>query len=188
MNLIKKTAIAGAAVMMCLGTISYASEISGTYEGWYYAVQGQTGLTLTIKDDSTGVFDFYNMPGMSNAKDGKYTVSIENNEDGSYTVKGKEWIEEPSGYSFVTLKGSLEDNVFYGSVDDKWEFRLIKNNENYQEVFDSVYNNHKYQLFLEGLTWEQAEAECRSLGGHLVSINSEGEQHFIEQLMENADL
>ena len=38
---------------------AYAAEdITGTYEGWYYADQGQTGLTLTVNKDGSGVFEF----------------------------------------------------------------------------------------------------------------------------------
>lgn len=167
----------------------FASEdIAGTYEGWYYANQGQTGLTLTVNDDNTGVFEFYNLPGATNAKNGSYKVEVTQNDDGTYTVSGTEWIEQPSGYSYVTLKGELEDGTFSGKVNSNWDFLLYKNNYSYQQVADSTYNNHKYELFTNGLNWEDAEEACEALGGHLVSIDSEGEQLYIEKLLAASDL
>lgn len=167
---------------------AYASEISGTYEGWYYANQGQTGLTLTINDDNTGIFDFYNLPGKSNAKDGSYKIEVSQNNDGTYTVKGTEWIEQPSGYSYVTLNGELNDGEFTGSVDNQWDFLLYRNNDSYQQVADSTYANHRYELITESLSWENAKKSCEDMGGHLVTINSEEEQKFIENILANSDL
>jgi hypothetical protein len=105
---------------------------AGIYEGWYYANQGQTGLTLTVNEDGTGVFEFYNMPGKSNAKDGSYTVSL-SYDGGQYIVEGKEWIDQPFGYSFVSLSGTLTDGVYTGIVskNSSWEFVLNRNNERY---------------------------------------------------------
>ena len=44
----------------------------------------------------------------------------------------------------------------------------------YYKVYDSV-----------ELTWSEADEYCKSIGGHLVTITSEGEQIFIEKLLEN---
>jgi hypothetical protein len=52
-------------------------------------------------------------------------------------------------------------------------------------VADSVFQNHSYQRFDEGLTWTQAKARCEELGGHLVTITSEAEQKFVEGLLES---
>ncbi len=41
-------------------------------------------------------------------------------------------------------------------------------------------NGHRYQIFDTSMSWNEAEAYCESLGGHLVTINSEEEQKFIE--------
>lgn len=41
-------------------------------------------------------------------------------------------------------------------------------------------NGHRYQLFDTSMSWNEAEAYCESLGGHLVTVNSEEEQKFIE--------
>ena len=163
-----------------------AAAFAGSYEGWYYANQGQTGLTLTVNEDGTGVFEFYNMPGELNAKNGSYTVSV-SYDGGQYIVEGDEWIDRPSGYSFVSLSGTLADGAYTGLVDgnSNWEFVLNKNNERYQQVTDSVYQNHSYQRFDEGMTWTQAKARCEELGGHLVTITSEEEQKYVEGLLES---
>ena len=41
------------------------------------------------------------------------------------------------------------------------------------------YNGHKYLLIKEEMDWDNASDYCMSVGGHLVSITSEGEQNFI---------
>ena len=135
------------------------SEFAGTYEGWYYAAQGQTGLTLTVNADGTGVFDFYNMPGKSNAKDGVYSVKVFRTENG-YGVEGVEWIDRPSGYNFVSFDGSLNGGVYSGYVNksSSMEFMLTKNNAEYQKVVDATYQNHRYEAVDEGLTWQEAKA------------------------------
>lgn len=183
----KKIIIMAAAAAAFISTAAYASEYEGTYEGWYYANQGQTGLTLTINGDDTGVFEFYNMPGKSNAKDGSYSVTVSENSDGILEVKGDKWIKQPSGYSFVSLRGTLDDNGVYSGIvsnNKQWSFVLNKNNESYQQIVDSVHENHKYMLFDEPLTWHEAKSACEAKGGHLATIGSKEEQEYIEKLVE----
>ncbi|MBQ7562266.1 MAG: SYNERG-CTERM sorting domain-containing protein [Synergistaceae bacterium] len=47
-----------------------------------------------------------------------------------------------------------------------------------------TWNNHRYKIYNDSLTWEQAQARCESLGGHLATITSEAEQNIIEQLID----
>ena len=174
-------------VSMLVGIIpgtAFANEtIDGTYEGWYYANQGQTGLTLTV-ENGEGVFEFYNMPGKSNAKDGSYTVKVKETDNG-YKIVGEQWIERPSMYSFVSLEGTLDGGVFKGLVDGRssWEFVLHKNNEQYQQISEEVFNNHKYEIFDEGLTWEEAKEKCEEKGGYLAVITSAKEQEYVEKII-----
>ena len=44
------------------------------------------------------------------------------------------------------------------------------------------YNGHYYKLFEMSLSWSEAEEYCKGIGGHLVSVNSEQEQTFIESI------
>ena len=180
--------ILAALTIVSMSAAAADSELTGSWEGWYYAAQGQTGLTLTINEDNTGAFEFYNMPGRSNAKSGSYEVSVSES-GGVVTVTAGEWIEEAPGYLTVDLTGTVENGRFTGTVDgNDWQFELYKNNESYQQVADSVYENHKYEVITNGLTWEQAKEKCEEMGGHLVAINSEGEQMFIEKLLADSVL
>ena len=107
----------------------YCSLLTGIYKGSYFGGQGETGLTLTVyKEDGQykALFDFYNLPGKTNAKNGKYYMSVEYNaKDGSYSLKGTEWIEKPSTYLFVNLGGILKDNTFSGDSPTKFSVTRI---------------------------------------------------------------
>lgn len=56
------------------------------------------------------------------------------------------------------------------------------------ETASAEWNGHRYQIYNENLTWEQAKAKCESLGGHLATITSQKEQSFIERLLRNSEL
>ena len=43
----------------------------------------------------------------------------------------------------------------------------------------AIYGN-SYYTSKEGVTWGQGENHAKSLGGHLASINSEGEEIFLK--------
>ena len=49
-----------------------------------------------------------------------------------------------------------------------------------------TWNKHRYQIYNETLTWEQAKTRCEELGGHLVTITSTQEQERVQYLLENA--
>ena len=46
-----------------------------------------------------------------------------------------------------------------------------------------VYKGHSYKLFDTGFTWIEANLYCEDLGGHLVTINDELEQKFVELIL-----
>ncbi len=46
-----------------------------------------------------------------------------------------------------------------------------------------TYGGHLYMVFEKNLTWNEAEAYCESLGGHLITITSEEEQNFITEVL-----
>ncbi len=49
---------------------------------------------------------------------------------------------------------------------------------------DSVtYNGHSYKLYTVGKTWDEAKTYCENLGGHLVAINTSGEQSIVENMI-----
>lgn len=45
------------------------------------------------------------------------------------------------------------------------------------------WNNHRYQILSEALTWEEARARCTALGGHLATITTQQEQNVITSLL-----
>ncbi len=44
------------------------------------------------------------------------------------------------------------------------------------------FNGHYYQVFNEKLTWSQAKSRCEEMGGHLVTVTTEGEQNFLNTI------
>jgi len=47
----------------------------------------------------------------------------------------------------------------------------------------ALYNGHIYAAYDVDVSWLDAEAYCESVGGHLVTITSQGEQSFVESLL-----
>ncbi len=162
-----------------------ADKLSGVYEGYYFADQGQTGLTLTILSDDKGIFEFYNMPGRSNAKDGSYYVRITYKNNGEIVLEGTEWIEHPSTYRYVIFRGSLSGSEYTGKVDNKssWPFYLLKENQSQQELRETIFNGHRYQRVDTDMTWKEAKAYCENQGGYLASVTTIEENAFISGLI-----
>ena len=53
--------------------------ILGVYEGYYYAQQGQTGVTLTVYQEGSqvkAIYEFYNLPNRTNAKEGSFYMTV----------------------------------------------------------------------------------------------------------------
>lgn len=51
----------------------------------------------------------------------------------------------------------------------------------------TVYNGHTYKIFDQSMTWDEAKVYCENLGGHLVTITSQGEQDFIESVIKDGE-
>ena len=69
----------------------------GVYEGSYFASQGETGLTLTVYEENGGyraLFDFYNLPGRTNAKEGSYTMDVTVTDQGAFRFDADQWVEK----------------------------------------------------------------------------------------------
>ncbi len=47
----------------------------------------------------------------------------------------------------------------------------------------AIYNGHKYLLFSQKASWDEAKSICESYGGHLATITSMQEQAFIEEYL-----
>jgi uncharacterized protein (TIGR02145 family) len=96
-----------------------SNRLVGVWEGSYVASQGETGLTLTVYKEGgnyKAIFDFYNLPGETNAAEGKYYMTVSYDESTKkYYLEGYEWIVQP-GYAFVDLEGTITGDVFSGNV------------------------------------------------------------------------
>ena len=92
-------------------------DLVGVYEGSYFASQGETGLTLTVYEENGGyraLFDFYNLPGRTNAKEGSYTMDVTVTDQGAFRFDADQWVEKPSGYRLLDLEGTLQGEVLSG--------------------------------------------------------------------------
>ena len=112
------------------------NPLVGVWEGSYLANSGENGLTLNVYKDGANykaTFDFYNLPGKTNTREGKYLMNVTYDEAAKrYFLKGYEWIARPaSNYVFVDLDGTINGNVFSGNVRGSGAganatFRLVK--------------------------------------------------------------
>lgn len=76
-----------------------------------------------------------------------------------------------------------------GNDRDSWDGLFFDGySEDTSEIASAEWNGHRYQIWNENLTWEQAKAKCESLGGHLATITSQAEQNFIENMLRNSEL
>lgn len=47
------------------------------------------------------------------------------------------------------------------------------------------FNGHHYKMYDSSMTWKEAKAKCESMGGHLITITTQGEQEFAQRLIQN---
>ena len=78
----------------------------------------------------------------------------------------------------------------WGDTDNAGEYFGLKNTGFICEWDDVpsntvIWNNHVYQFFDTGITWDKAKKYCENLGGHLATITSAEEQAQIEKLIAN---
>ena len=102
-------------------TLNPIENLLGVYEGSYTGGnQGETAFTLNVYREGFyyyAVFNFYNLPGMTNAEIGSYFMSMNyNRQSNQWDLKGTQWIEQPirGNYSFIDLQGVLKENNFSG--------------------------------------------------------------------------
>jgi len=73
---------------------------------------------------------------------------------------------------FNTCSGGLGDSVYENTVE-----------HNLGSIVIFEYDGHYYHIPIERKDWDGAKAYCESLGGHLVSINSEDENDYVKGLI-----
>lgn len=95
------------------------------------------------------------------------------------TDKGmRQWFTENVGTDIVSWYDTKSANLLNMRSD------LLKIHESDLES----YEGHSYLCVDSGKTWEEAKAFCESMGGHLVCINTEGEQKFIESVIKDGSM
>jgi hypothetical protein len=156
-------------LLFTLPTISCNSsnDLTGTWKGSYRATQGETGLTLNVYNANNryeAIFDFYNLPGKTNAKAGKYYMYGSYNESTKkYKLIGYEWIEHPEYYVFVDLEGKISKNIFSGSVYYS-KNSLDVNQYAYREYYAKL-SEETEKIELEEFTFRVIRKSRNFLGG-----------------------
>jgi len=120
-----------------------------------------------IKDPVTGevLYAIYGQPRLCSMKlpEGNYCVTVAGIND-SLANTDRWWGEWSELVFFTVTEGSLE-------------------------VANSVeYNGHRYELYLNRLSWQNAKAKCEELGGHLATITSAEEQEIVSTISQGKGL
>lgn len=113
--------------------------------------------------------------------DGNNCGTIKGNGSYSFGIK-----EENKTYTLTFEKEGYvtqAKTIIYVAEDRTVDVKL-KREENIPDDV-TVFNGHSYHVYSK-FTWEEAEAYCESVGGHLVTITSQEEMNFIiNELMNN---
>jgi len=106
------------------------AELVGVYTGSYTAGQGGTGLTLTIfmeGSECKAIFEFYSLPGRNNVPNGSYYMDVTKEATGNFYFKATKWIDHPSMYNTLNLRGKYNNGVLSGTIPTtSYEFKVTK--------------------------------------------------------------
>jgi uncharacterized protein YraI len=90
------------------------------------------------------------------------------------------WQYEVSESGFVPgISGRCDLDLYNGDLDNLEQNFVIGGSSNDRVEF----NGHEYQLISNAKTWTEAKDACEALGGYLVSLNSEEENNFVNNLV-----
>jgi hypothetical protein len=106
-------------------------DLVGIWRGSYNAPQGETGMLVTVYEEGgkyMATWDYFNLPGKSNAATGKFLMSVSYNQASQqFYLKAVEYIIQPSGYGWADLEGTITENVFSGFLaGSNWSFRTVR--------------------------------------------------------------
>jgi len=98
-----------------------AEKIDGVWEGAYVCGQGKTALTLTLDGDAdgrvAGTFAFGPRSDNPGVPRGRYVVEGNITPKGQFTLRGVRWLEQPTDYAMVDLKGGAYNSANPGGPD-----------------------------------------------------------------------
>lgn len=90
------------------------------------------------------------------------------------------WQYRVSSAGYVPgISGQCDLDYFNGNLNNLYQNFVIKSTPDDKIEF----NGHEYQLFLDSQTWANAKANCEAMGGYLVTINSNEENSFVNNLI-----
>lgn len=93
-----------------------------------------------------------------------------------YSVNGKETDKDTyyKELNKVFDKNRLKEVVDYLILDD-----LLS----YLKTGKMIYEDHRYELFTEDCTWDEAQKKCEEKGGYLASLTCDGEFEKVEDMI-----
>ena len=102
------------------------------------------------------------------------TSDIDNEPDSENSIE-----DETTSYGIETV-----DEASLSTIEEEFviEEELALDDQTVDPVSSGVFEGHRYAVYDHSLTWDEAEAFCEALGGHLVTINSAEEQMYVEGL------
>ncbi len=98
------------------------------------------------------------------------------------TVEYEEWTANLGKWD--DFSGEAEENVYFLC---EWNYDIETQTSELPTLSDmqksAIFDGHSYQLIRNPGNWYIMDAYCKACGGHLVSINSEEEQIFLESYL-----
>ena len=107
--------------------VTKRNTILGTYTGTYNASHGKAGIDIAIfetGDVQVAQINFYNLRKRTNVQEGSYLCQVRKTGTNTYELRSDHWISEPSGYSMVSWKVTLENDGLTGQAVGNSDYKL----------------------------------------------------------------
>ena len=152
-------------------------KVGDTTDKMIYKVLGRANTTIPVKEISVEVGKTVELTGTDGtdlstitwASDDSTIAVMENNK-----VKGLK-------VGATTIRGTRNGNEV---IDISVIVRAASTTEQTKDIPSDAkgYNGHAYYYFSGNKSWDDAQAYCEKVGGHLVTITTEGEANFVKTL------
>lgn len=114
-------------------------------------------------------------------------------------VTGGEWTETMGGddwvYQYEWEGESVEEEVYANKVDENFDWEQAKRPEQYERLDEMLFRlqtgtalsqTHRYELYVEDITWDEAQKRCEEKGGYLAAITTIEEYGRIKNGIESS--